>query len=346
MKFPIGALLAAPALALCATFSGSVILLDGTPLGGAVVKVGTDSAVTSGSGAFALARSAGIASRSGRTVSVTSHLTIENGHPRLSFGGADISGRARASSTRQILSGAALGKAASRSAASSDTLCVYWQGKRLTVLPVASDTAVTFRIDTAWRDDAGIPWNPRIAYGSLRDIRDGQTYRTVRIGNQRWMAENLNYAVDSSWCAGGNASGCAVKGRLYRWSDMLKTIGGAPGSPCPSGWRVPTPGQWLGITDTFLGVDRAALLLKSTAGWPSPGADSLGFRALPNGIRDGDGGFPVEEEAEFAYWWSAADTLSEARDLDISGASRSSYLFSKSFALGLRCLDASSGNLF
>jgi len=98
MKFPIGALFTAPALALCATFSGTVTLLDGTPVGGAVIKAGTDSVVTSGSGAFSMARSAGIASRSGRTVSVTSHLVIENGHPRLSFGGADISGRSRASS--------------------------------------------------------------------------------------------------------------------------------------------------------------------------------------------------------------------------------------------------------
>ena len=161
------------------------------------------------------------------------------------------------------------------------------------------------------------------------------------IGNQRWMAENLGYSVDSSWCAGGNVSGCTVKGRLYRWTDLLKAAGGSLESPCPSGWRVPTAGQWLGLTDTLLNADRATILLRSTAGWATPGTDSLGFRALPNGLRDGDGQFPVAEGLEFAYWWSAADTLTEARDMDLSSDSRSSYLFSKSFALGLRCLENS-----
>ena len=86
-------LLLAPALALAGTYSGTVTLLDGTPVVGAVIKAGTDSVTSSTDGSWTLARASGIASRSGKTISVTSHLTLENRRPRLTFGGMDITGR-------------------------------------------------------------------------------------------------------------------------------------------------------------------------------------------------------------------------------------------------------------
>ena len=369
MKFPI-VLLACPALALCATFSGSVTLLDGTPVSGAVVKVGTDFVVTSGSGSFSLARSAGIASRSGKAVSVTPHLVIENGHPRLSFAGADIMGRARASSSRQIPSGAALRNAASRSAASGDTLCVYWQGKRLTVLPVASDTAVTFRIDTAWKDDAGIPWNPRIAYGSLRDVRDGQTYRTVKIGSQNWMAENLSFSGSTPLigrCYEDSAKNCLLLGRLYSWAEVMgldTSFNSKPWSGtssqgiCPEGWHVPSNMEWRtlvpeesssdtvenGISIHFGGSLTLGGKLKSVSGWTLSGTDEMGFHALRSGMMaTGAGG--TKWLSGYAYFWASTENISSASTRawgqlleDTVNVSAAFSIISKAGGLSLRCL--------
>ncbi|MCL2218731.1 MAG: fibrobacter succinogenes major paralogous domain-containing protein [Chitinispirillia bacterium] len=120
--------------------------------------------------------------------------------------------------------------------------------------------------------------------GSFTDPRDGQTYRTTVIGNLTWMAENLNYASDSSWCYDNADSNCIKYGRLYNW-DAAK----AACSTMGAGWRLPVNADWWDLDDAVAGNwTTAGKKLKSKTGWmgKNNGTDKFGFSALPGGAGD------------------------------------------------------------
>jgi uncharacterized protein (TIGR02145 family) len=341
----VHSILCLPALALAATFSGTVVDLSGAPIAGAVVKTLADSATTPGNGSWTLARTVSVARRNAKPVSVASHLVVQNGRPRLVFGGVEASGHRSAA-----VQSAPLELAAGRTTAAvgTDTLKLFWKGKRLVVLPIASadSTGIVLRVDTAWSDDASIPWNPAISYGSVFDARDGRTYRTVAIGLQRWMAENLNYAVDSSWWYGNSPDSGAKCGRLYYWAsamglaDSFDTLLFTASGPvprtqgvCPSGWHIPLDLDWDTLV-TAIGSAASGTALKSTQGWistntypgPNNGTDRGGFRGIPSGYRyvDSKGAGAVFDPGspdgitKAALWWSATEYLSwNARHFDL-----------------------------
>ena len=170
--------------------------------------------------------------------------------------------------------------------------------------------------------------SPAVSYGKLTDARDGQVYKTVQIGEQIWMAENLNYAYNEgtaqSYCYNNSADSCAKYGRLYLWSaamDSAAVFGGCgygstcgAGSAttevrgvCPAGWHLPSRAEFETLFAAVGGQDVAGTVLKSTSGWTDDGngTDSYGFSALPAGIRDTSGDF--YSAGYYAGFWSATE---------------------------------------
>ena len=91
--------------------------------------------------------------------------------------------------------------------------------------------------------------------GSFTDTRDGQTYKTVKIGSQWWMAENLNYNTGNSWCYDNNSSNCNTYGRLYDSNTALIVA--------PAGWHIPTDAEWKTL-EMYLGMSQSQT---NATGW-------------------------------------------------------------------------------
>jgi uncharacterized protein (TIGR02145 family) len=127
--------------------------------------------------------------------------------------------------------------------------------------------------------------------GRFTDPRDGRTYRTMIIGGETWMAQNLHYRTPGgSWCYDGKNSNCDIYGRLYDWNAAM--------TACPSGWHLSTREEWRRLVGTVDGGgkfgpnERAGKILKAKSGWQGrrytgrDGTDEYGFSALPGGYRD------------------------------------------------------------
>jgi uncharacterized protein (TIGR02145 family) len=179
-------------------------------------------------------------------------------------------------------------------------------------------SVATGSVTTAYvpQPSAADGWNTSITYGRLTDSRDGQTYWTVKIGTQTWMAQNLNYAVDSSWCYDNSADSCAKYGRLYQWSAAMGLAstynsrlwsGTLPHQGvCPSGWHVPSDAEWSTLVQ-YVGSATSGTKLKSTSGWSSnTGTDAYGFRVLPAGYRINGG--TSSSVGNYAYFWSSSES--------------------------------------
>ena len=153
---------------------------------------------------------------------------------------------------------------------------------------------------------------------------DGHTYSVVEIGDQCWFAENLRTTIyadgtgiseltgNVAWeltnsgarCDYNNdASNVATYGRLYNWLAARSSRG-----LCPSGWHVPTDGEWTDLEDyiTSQGFDgMEGTALKSISGWSDSGngTDDFGFSALPGGTRNGFTGNFYSAGTK-GRWWS------------------------------------------
>ena len=163
-------------------------------------------------------------------------------------------------------------------------------------------------IETESSSSLGVVDPSTVIKGSMTDSRDGQTYKTVQIGTQTWMAQNLNYETEDSYCYGDSLKYCIKYGRYYTWA--------AAKIACPSGWHLPTRAEFETLSIAVGGDSTAGIKLKSTSGWRGGnGADAYFFSALPAGFVSGSTGrlsvFVSANEGWEAYFWSiGADYMS------------------------------------
>jgi len=175
-------------------------------------------------------------------------------------------------------------------------------------------------------------------YDSVTDIRDSKKYKTVVIGTQTWMAENLNYAADNSKCYYDEPAYCEKYGRLYDWNTAM--------AACPSGWRLPSNADW-NVLMKFVNPScadnsscaGAGTKLKATIGWANSdnGTNDFGFSALPGG--SGSDGY-FSDVGDYGRWWSSTDYSDYAysRGMSYSSVNVSSGDGGKSNLLSVRCV--------
>ncbi len=184
-----------------------------------------------------------------------------------------------------------------------------------------------------------IVFNPNLTYGTVNDI-DANIYKTITIGTQVWMAENLktikyndgtaipNVTAGTAWAALTTPAYCwynndaanykATYGALYNWY-VVDVAGNGGKNVCPTSWHIPTDAEWTTLTDYLGGEGIAGGKLKETGltHWidPNTGAtNETGFTALPGGRRNFGG--PYEPAGSYGgiggggSWWSSTESSS------------------------------------
>ncbi len=200
----------------------------------------------------------------------------------------------------------------------------------------------------------------------LIDQRDGQSYQTVTIGNQCWMAENLNVgtqvkgsqtqednSIIEKYCYDDSESNCAIYGGLYQWDEVMDyTTKSSSKGICPSGWHIPCDKEWkemeksIGMSSreidgfAWRGTNQGSELkgdINSTL-WSSNTNSKYSFNALPGGYRYFDGDFnSIEINSIF---WSSTEDGPEAinRYLFSNYVKEGRNYFDKSYGFSVRCV--------
>ncbi len=186
-----------------------------------------------------------------------------------------------------------------------------------------------------------------VAYANFTDPRDGKVYKTVKIGEQVWMAQNLNYEAEGSVCYNNDPANGEKYGRLYDWETAKKA--------CPSGWRLPSKEEWQTLVDFAGGNEIAGKKLKAANGWcnhrhenSGNGTDEFGFAALPGGIGCDTGDDSSNSSAlrfslfnKNGFWWNASESNAYRayyRFLAFSNEHVGWYSIQKDSLLSVRCL--------
>ena len=233
-----------------------------------------------------------------------------------------------------------------------------------------SNQCMRYYNGASWSDCMGISSNDgnKTCGGTITDA-DGNTYNTVQIGTQCWMAENLNIgtmingssnqsnnSTIEKYCYDDNTTNCDTYGGLYQWDEMMQyaTTEGTQGI-CPTGWHLPTDAEWMTLeeevesttgvnwnTTGWRGIDAGGNLKEAgTTHWNSPNTgatNSSGFTGLPGGYRYTDGSFDLL--TNYAFFWSSSEYGSDAWTRNLYYGSAQVYRngYDKAYGFSVRCV--------
>jgi uncharacterized protein (TIGR02145 family) len=206
---------------------------------------------------------------------------------------------------------------------------------------------------------------PTSGYGpTIKDV-DGNEYKTVYIGTQQWMGENLKVSkyndgsaipnvkdnsewsnlTTGAWCDYNNSDSLGKKfyGKLYNWFAVNPTTNGNK-NVCPTGWHVPSDSEWTLLTDYLGGANLAGGKMKEvgTLNWNSPNIDATNtslFSALPGGNRNFDGNFVYV--GFYGTWWSSPEngtSIARGRFLSYDNSTVNMVEDYKTYGLSVRCV--------
>jgi uncharacterized protein (TIGR02145 family) len=197
---------------------------------------------------------------------------------------------------------------------------------------------------------------PSSSSAQVVNVSCDMNYRTVPIGDQVWMAENLNCNVSGSKCYNNSEANCATYGRLYDWATAMNLPASCNSSTCasqinakhrgicPSGWHIPSNAEWDKLyrfadgtsgTESPYTSSTAGRYLK-TSDWG--GNDEYGFSALPGGYVSVSSFDDVGGSGE---WWSSSELSSffayyRLMTYNYEGAGYNNLV--KSYLFSVRCL--------
>lgn len=167
-------------------------------------------------------------------------------------------------------------------------------------------------------------------YGSVKI--DSKSYKTIEIGDMTWMAENMNYKTEGSWCYDDESNNCDKYGRLYNWESAQKV--------CPEGWKLPSWSELLKLVE----FHENKRFLRSTDGWKNgaaPGLNFWGFNVLPAGEYNSSSETFVDKTVTGYFWSSDEDSADSdmAYALSVPFSDKPEVkTFEKQLAYSVRCV--------
>jgi uncharacterized protein (TIGR02145 family) len=174
--------------------------------------------------------------------------------------------------------------------------------------------------------------------GEYTDARDGKVYKTVQIGSQVWMSENLNYVSNSPKVIFPNNPALTdVFGRLYCWEIAMEV--------CPDGWHLPSDEEWKALADHLGGESIAGSKMKKISNyWVSlneEASDVSGFSALPGGYQEDPDDAVYPFMGEMGFFWSTKEksgSVAWFRYVKYDGNLLKAGNGDKEFGMSVRCL--------